>query len=131
MASNALSRRGTFTRHPKVCHAPPNPGRCEPPPPPSAAACSIDPPTDTDIPGNDIELTVLASHPDLPDGDPVSSVLDGGGSSFTLDFPLLNGDPTPAVCTSEVEGIFALTATMTFSDSSECIATAVMTFEEN
>ena len=130
MASSALSARRGPLRRPKVCHASKNPGRCEPPPPPPAIVCTIEPDPSTGDVGTDIELVVTGCNSALPDDDPISAVLDGDGSTFTLNDAIVNCDGADAVCTSEVEGVFEISAELTFGDGSSCTATAKMTFEQ-
>lgn len=132
MTSNALSKRRGLLRRPKVCHSsdkalaykacPP------PPPPPPCAECSIDPETGESQPWVSTAFEILGCCDDLEFGDPIgiSYVMTGGFVDHYVD-PTNCDEPGLFDWTPTETGVFTVTAIFTFSDASECRATATIT----
>lgn len=131
MVSNGYSKRRGPLRRPKVCKASPNPGRCHPPPPPPVGStCSIVPNAWTmDL--SDVETLVLHHCKEsLPDGEDVDVVGSEESGSFNIAEGQANCQPGEGEYIPEETGVFLITMTCTFSDSSICVATATVTVEE-
>lgn len=128
MVSNGLSARRGPLRRPKVCLTHPNPGRCEPPPPPPPpASCSIVPSSITveisDIPG----FVLTHCNPSLPVHEEIDIQGDVDEGEFIINDGSMNCDEGSAEYQPSIEGIFLCTMTVTFSDSSTCVATTTVT----
>ncbi len=133
MVSNGLSARRGPLRRPKVCLTHPNPGRCEPPPPPPGpASCSLLPLT------QEIELGELGGfetthcNPSFAQFIEIDIQGHADVGDFTIDDGGSNCVDGTAQYETDIAGIFICTMTVTWPDSSFCVAeaTIVVTEEE-